>query len=148
MSDSANPWTVACQAPLIRGILQARILEWIAIPFSRGFFRPRDWTHVSCTAGRFFTIWAARKSPISEGDLVQIDLNLGKLPLPLKRVSLTEFQTGFPTDWPKLVSSPDLSLWNHLCACCGFFFLFFFLHLSGDLWDHFIIYRLKSIVAN
>ena len=39
-------------------ILQARILEWVAIPFSRGFSWPRDQILVSCIAGRFFTIWA------------------------------------------------------------------------------------------
>ena len=38
------------------GILQARILEWVAIPFSRGSSQPRDRTQVSCIAGRFFTI--------------------------------------------------------------------------------------------
>ena len=38
------------------GILQARILEWIAIPFSRGSSQPRDPTHLSCISGRFFTI--------------------------------------------------------------------------------------------
>ena len=37
------------------GILQARILEWVAIPFSRGSSWSRDWIPVSCTAGRFFT---------------------------------------------------------------------------------------------
>ena len=37
------------------GILQARVLEWFAIPFSRGSSQPRDQTQVSCTAGRFFT---------------------------------------------------------------------------------------------
>ena len=47
------PWTVAHQAPLSMGILQARVLEWIAISFSRGYSRPRDRTHVSCIA--FFT---------------------------------------------------------------------------------------------
>ena len=40
------------------GILQARILEWVAMPFSRGSFWPRDQTQVSCIVGRFFTIWA------------------------------------------------------------------------------------------
>ena len=40
------------------GILQARILEWVAIPFSRGSSGLRDQTRVSCTAGRFLTIWA------------------------------------------------------------------------------------------
>ena len=39
----------------IHGILQARILEWVAIPFSRGSSRPRDQTRVSCIADRFFT---------------------------------------------------------------------------------------------
>ena len=42
----------------VHGILQARILGWVAIPFSRGPSQPRDWTQVSCTAGRFFTVWA------------------------------------------------------------------------------------------
>ena len=40
------------------GILQARILEWVAFPFSRGSFQPRDRTQVSCIAGGFFTSWA------------------------------------------------------------------------------------------
>ena len=45
-------------------ILQARILEWVAIPFSRGSSQPRDWTQVSCTAGRFFTNWATSEAHI------------------------------------------------------------------------------------
>ena len=36
--------------------------EWIAIPFSRGSFQPRDWTQVSFIAGRFFTIWATMEA--------------------------------------------------------------------------------------
>ena len=46
----------------VPGILQARILEWVAITFCRGSFWPRDWTQVSCTAGGFFTVWATRKA--------------------------------------------------------------------------------------
>ena len=42
-----TPWTVAHQAPLSMGILYARILEWVAIPSSRGSSRPRDQTHIS-----------------------------------------------------------------------------------------------------
>ena len=45
----------------VHGILQATILEWIAIPFSRGSSQPRDQTWVSCIAGRFFTIWATKE---------------------------------------------------------------------------------------
>ena len=53
-----------CSLPgfTIHGILQARILEWVAIPFSRGSSQPRDQTWVSWIAGRFFTIWATREA--------------------------------------------------------------------------------------
>ena len=44
----------------VHGILQARILEWVAFPFSRGSSQPRDWTQVSRVAGGFFTSWATR----------------------------------------------------------------------------------------
>ena len=46
----------------VLGILQARILEWVAIFFSRGSSKPRDWTWVSCTACRFLTVWATREA--------------------------------------------------------------------------------------
>ena len=39
----------------VHGILQARILEWVAFPFSRGFSQPRDGTQVFHFAGGFFT---------------------------------------------------------------------------------------------
>ena len=45
---------------IVHGILQARILEWAAFPFSRGSSQPRDWTQLSCIAGRFFISWAIR----------------------------------------------------------------------------------------
>ena len=46
----------------VHGILQAKILEWVAIPFFTGFSQPRDQTQVSCTADGFFTVWATRES--------------------------------------------------------------------------------------
>ena len=57
------PWTVVYQASL-HGIFQARVLEWVAISFSRGSFWPRDQTQVSCIAGSCFTLWATREAPI------------------------------------------------------------------------------------
>ena len=42
----------------VNGILQAKILEWVAIPFPRGSSQPKDRTQVSCIAGRFFTVWS------------------------------------------------------------------------------------------
>ena len=47
VSDSATPWTIAHQAPLSVGILQTRILEWVAMPSTRGSSQPRDQTQVS-----------------------------------------------------------------------------------------------------
>ena len=49
VSDSLRPHG------LVHGILQAIILEWVAVPFSRGSSQPRDQTQVSRIAGRFFT---------------------------------------------------------------------------------------------
>ena len=46
----------------VHGILQARILEWVASPFSRGSFQLRDGTQVSHIAGGFFTRWATREA--------------------------------------------------------------------------------------
>ena len=48
--------------PSVHGILQARILEWVAILFPGGSFQPRDQTQVSCFADRFFTVWATREA--------------------------------------------------------------------------------------
>ena len=56
----ATPWTVACQAPLSMGILQERILEWVAMPSSRESSTPRDQTRISCIAARIFTTEPSR----------------------------------------------------------------------------------------
>ena len=74
--------------PSVHRILQARILEWVAMPSSRGSSLPRDWTHVTCIAGGFFTTeppgkptagyyWAIKKNkllllPGTWGDLAGI----------------------------------------------------------------------------
>ena len=62
VSDSLRP--IGCSPPgsSVHGILQARILERVAMPSSRGSSQPRDQTHVSCIAGGFFTVWATRET--------------------------------------------------------------------------------------
>ena len=46
----------------VHGILQARVLEWVAMPFSRGAPQPRHRTWVSCFAGRLFANWTTREA--------------------------------------------------------------------------------------
>jgi hypothetical protein len=62
-------WCLTCCDPVdcklpgssIHGISQSRVLEWVAISFSRASSRPRDRTLVSCIAGRRFTVWTTRQ---------------------------------------------------------------------------------------
>ena len=70
LSDSVTPWTVAHQAALSMGILQARILEWVVVPSSKRSSQPRDWTQVFHTAGGFFIVWATREAPMSKSLLL------------------------------------------------------------------------------
>ena len=57
-----NPRHCSLPGSTVHGILQARILEWVAILFSRGSSWPKDGTRVSFIVGRFFTIWATKGS--------------------------------------------------------------------------------------
>ena len=57
-----NPMDYSLLDSSVHGILQAIILEWVAIPFSRGSFQPSGQIQVFCMAGRFFTIWATREA--------------------------------------------------------------------------------------
>ena len=126
MSDFATPWTV-CGLPgsSVQGISQARILEWIAISFSRGSSRPQEQTRASCLAGRFFTTEPPRKplSPLlvfkkkkkkryksKEHSLKEkmvykylqmIDSSLPNLPPPLSQPHVNSI----------LILVPDLFLW-------------------------------------
>ena len=56
-----DPMDCSLPGSSVYGILQARILEWVAVPFSRGSSQLKDQTQVSCIAGGFFTSWATRK---------------------------------------------------------------------------------------
>ena len=55
-----DPMDCSLQGSSAYEILQAGILEWVAMPSSRGSSQLRNWTQVSCIAGRFFTVWATR----------------------------------------------------------------------------------------
>ena len=56
-----DPMDCSLSGSSIHGIFQARVLEWVVISFSKGSSWPWDWTQVSCTVGRCFTVWATRE---------------------------------------------------------------------------------------
>ena len=101
----------------VHGILQARILEWTAISFSRGSSQPRDQTWVSCIAGRFFTIWVTRgalansfSDPKGKTCLQSLRKNL-----PVHKASLEApflvLKTLFPSSWEIKSRAADFSEW-------------------------------------
>ena len=61
-----DPMACSLSGSSIHGIFQARVLEWIAIAFSRGLSQPRNRIRVSRTAGRRFTVGAIREAVVSE----------------------------------------------------------------------------------
>ena len=61
MSNSLRPHGHSLPGLSIHGIFQARTLEWVSIPFSRGSSQARAWTWVFCIAGRLFTFWITRE---------------------------------------------------------------------------------------
>ena len=81
----------------VHEIFQARVLEWVAISYSRGSSWPRDQTQVSCIVSRFFTIWATREaqcllggmlSPLCVTPSVARNDHILKYDVPLGKVAL------------------------------------------------------------
>ena len=57
-----DPMDCSLPGSSVHGIFQARVLEWVVIFFSKESSWPKDWTWVSCIAGRSFTVWATREA--------------------------------------------------------------------------------------
>ena len=64
VSDSYDPMDYSLWDSSVHGISQARILEWVAISFSKVSSWPRDWTLVSCIVMCILYHWAAREAPV------------------------------------------------------------------------------------
>ena len=105
-----DPMDCSLPGSSVHGIYQARILEWVAISFSRRSSWPRDWTQVSRTIGRHFTFWATREAHYSSKALSK-DWGVGGSPivemiLPLITQLMKTNHTilhglsTFPLQWP------------------------------------------------
>ena len=77
----------------LHGILQAKILEWVAILFSKVFSQHRDGAWVSCIAGRFFTVWAMREAQYLEGLYnMKAIKSLSYYPIPSQAILMKEMK--------------------------------------------------------
>ena len=94
-----NPMDCSPPGSSVHGILQARILEWVAIPFSKGSSQPRDQSCASHITGKFFTVGATREAKLTQIHLFKL-LTLG---------------SSYPV--PPLVHSKDS--WTHLNTDTG-----------------------------
>ena len=110
----ATPRTIACQAPLsveLSGVgchlfiiyCHLLLLEWVAIPFSRGSSQPRDWTQFPCIAGRFFTVTKDTKGAMQisfSGNLSSPAFFLFGCPMRLPRILVPgrRIESG-PSQW-------------------------------------------------
>ena len=108
---------MACSLPgsSVYGISQARILEWVFIPFSRGSFRSRDQTQVSCSAGGFFIVWATKKAKqVTKGQIVY-DLTL------MKSFSSVQFSCSvmFDSLWPHGLQHTRLPCYSPTPGACS-----------------------------
>ena len=79
----------------VHGILQARILEWVRMPFSRGSSQPRDQTQVSCIADRF---WATKEACINCQILISARKK-NKAEAAVERTKEADGNKGIPEDW-------------------------------------------------
>ena len=104
-----DPTDCSLPSSSVHGILQARILEWVAIPFSRGSCRPRDWTWDSCFAGRFFTIWATSS--------VQSLCHVWLFATPWTAARQASLSITNSRSLPKLMSIESVMPSNHLILC-------------------------------
>ena len=111
-----NPMDHSLTSSSVHGIFQARILEWVAISFSRGSSRPRNQIWVSHIVGRRFTIWATREVQILEW-----------VALPFSRGS------SQPRDWTQVscLAGSFFTSWatreaHKSCTCCYLWYIWTF----------------------
>ena len=95
----------------VHWILQTRILEWVAMPCSKGSSRPRDQTHISCIAGGFFTDWATGEAPFN---ILSVQFSRSVMSNSLRPHESQHARPPCPSSTPGVYSkSCPLSRWCH-----------------------------------
>ena len=106
-----NPMDCSPQLCSVHEIFQARVLERVAISFSRRSSWPRDWTGVSCIAGRHFTLWATREAVTLENNLTVLYVVKRKITILLSSFTLAVYPWG-----KKMYAHPKTCTWNFIAA--------------------------------
>ena len=126
------------------GISQVRILEWIAISFSRGSSWPMDWTQVFCIAGRFFTAWAILHTfnhqipPVklfSHVRLFATSWTVACQAPPSRGFSRQEYWSGLPFPFPGDLPDPGIKPWPPALQAD----LYWLSYKIASFWCHFIL---------
>ena len=101
----------------VLGILQARTLEWVAYTFSSGSSHPRNWTRLSCLAGRFFTNLAIRETPLHIFSSVESLSCVQLFATPWTAACQASLSITNSQTLPKLTSTESVMPSNHLIVC-------------------------------
>ena len=111
---------VDCSLPgsSVHGIFQARVLEWGAISFSRGSSQTQDWTLVSRTEGRCFTVWAAREALVNGSSANKMRKGDNKVIPP---ISVTSFSISIMVFALKQLQNIDYTVYNIIHYTCIIF---------------------------
>ena len=104
----AMPWTIAHQAPLSMGIFWARMLEWVSMPSSRGSSQPRDWTQITCIAGRFLPTELEGKPKWKRKSLSHVELFVTSWTIQSMGFPRQEYWSGLP--FPPPGDLPDTGI--------------------------------------
>ena len=101
----------------VHGILQARILEWVAISFSRRSSQPRDWTQVSRIVGRCFTVWATREE-VCEDNTIRKKMNQIFRVYDLSQFLNLKIKSSLPKQFSPLTNLLLIFSWCHSIYSC------------------------------
>ena len=132
MSHSWDPMDCSLQGSSVHGILQERILEWVAFPFSRRSSWPRNWAQISWIEGRFFTDWAMREVLVlnsTSSYLIRLNVlfcfYFGHLP----RYNIKILQSNCDlTLWKGILFLPHVKMkyfWVVVILLCLYWYLYF-----------------------
>ena len=133
-----DPMDCSLPGSSLHGILQARVLEWIAISFSRGSSQPRDRTRVSLIPGRRFNLWATREAPVTVNGIYWNKLNplFGLFRESIQIIILKFFSKG---------SKQLISATVRICKALPTFLHPFAMTFKCDFWLHWRESREKMI---